>query len=73
MANKIFKALRMKGFLSLLLLEGTFFLLCLPVGILCARLNVSDNSIYGIIVSYLFSSMTVVPFIHKRFILKERK
>lgn len=70
MAKKIFKAFRMKGFFSLLLLEGVFILLCIPVGIVCGRLNLSDNSVYGVIVAYVFLTMLAVPFIHRLFILK---
>ncbi|WP_288477775.1 hypothetical protein [uncultured Pantoea sp.] len=73
MVKNTFKAFRMKNLFSLLILEGAFILLCIPVGVLCGRLNLSDNSIYGIIVAYVFLSMTAVPFIHRRFILKERK
>lgn len=73
MVKKNINASRMKSFFSLLLIEGVFLLLCIPLGIICGRLDVSEGSIYSIIVAYVFLSMAIVPIIHKRFILKERK
>lgn len=73
MIKKNLNASRLKNIFSLLLIEGIFLLLCIPLGIMCGRLDVSEGSIYSIIVAYVFLTMAIVPIIHKRFILKERK
>ncbi|EIB96765.1 MULTISPECIES: hypothetical protein [Pantoea] len=61
----------MKKFASLLFIELLFLLFCIPVGMVCAALNLSESAMGGIIVSYVFLSMALVPAINKRFILKE--
>ncbi|WBG93126.1 hypothetical protein [Pantoea piersonii] len=73
MTKKKFNGLHKKGMFSLLFLELTSLLLCIPVGYFCAISNASETSVFGVVVIYLFLSMAIVPFIHKRFILKERK
>ncbi|MDH2066988.1 hypothetical protein [Pantoea sp. GD03673] len=72
MIKKNRNASRMKNVFSLLLIEGGFLLLCIPLGIMCGRLDVSEGSLYSLIVAYVFLTMAIVPVIHKRFILKQK-
>jgi len=60
-----------KGIFSLVFLELLSLLLCIPVGYFYATLSTSETSVTGIVITYLFLSMALVPFIHKRFILKK--
>lgn len=63
--------LHKKKIFSLLFLELLSLLLCIPVGYFYATSNTSETSVTGIVITYLFLSMALVPFIHKRFILKK--
>lgn len=61
-----------KEIFSLLFLELLSLLLCISVGYFYATSSTSETSVTGIIITYLFLSMALVPFIHKRFILKKQ-
>lgn len=55
----------------MLFLELLSLLLCIPVGYFYGTSSTSETSVTGIVITYLFLSMALVPFIHKRFILKK--
>ena len=52
---------------SLIFLEVVSLVICLAVGYASAELTMSERSLSGAIVACLFLSMTIVPFIHKRY------
>ncbi len=51
-----------KKILTFIFLELISLAACIPIGILCAYLNVSNDTMSGIIVTYLFISMSAIPF-----------
>jgi len=53
-----------KKILTFIFLELISLTACIPIGILCAYLNVSNDTMSGIIVTYLFISMSAIPFVY---------